>query len=84
MKRKRKISEETTAYYLLIRENEEYSIIIEEKNLKKETTDFAKVDSITPNEAMAKSIFAKIVKNKVCACTLYDIIYDLMCWNGEE
>ena len=84
MKRKRKISKETTAYYLLIKEDEEYSIIIEEKNLENETTDFAKADRFTSNEAMAKSFFAKIVKNKVCACTLCDIICDLMCWNGED
>ena len=76
---RRKISSITSATYTLTFENNEYSIACVEQNEEGSVTDFAKVKCITSSEERAKEIFSKITKNKVCACTLCDVVCDLIC-----
>ena len=46
--------------------------------LKYKTSHIAELGPVS-NEKYANEIFETIVKNRVCACTLYDVICDLIC-----
>ena len=75
----RRINNKFRVVYELLLENEEYAISCSELTLEGEMLDSCCVRDISPNEKYANEIFEAIVKNRVCACTLYDIICDLIC-----
>ena len=78
-KAQKRISKHTVCEYKLCFANEEYSIVCTEYGNDGEVKDFSLVKSFTSAEMVAKEIFQKIVRYRVSACTLYDIISDLIC-----
>lgn len=76
---RRKIAKNINVVYELICEEGEYSFSCFEYDDKGVITDECLVRSVTVNRSFAEEIFEKLVNNKVCACTLKDIICDLIC-----
>ena len=76
---KRQINKELSAIYELVLEDGDYSISCLEENRFGECTDFCCVHEVSQDEQFANAIYEKIVKNNVCACTLFDVINDLIC-----
>lgn len=73
------ISENTTGEFRLWLSFGEFSISSTEYNRYGEITDYCVVNRITSNKDKAMCIFKKIVENTVSACTLEDVICDLIC-----
>ncbi|MBO5313384.1 MAG: hypothetical protein J6B29_05400 [Clostridia bacterium] len=68
-----------TSEFELRMENGEYSIYCYEYDDKGDLKDSDVVKSITPSKERAEEIFDLIVRNCVSACTLEDVIVDLIC-----
>ena len=75
----RQINKEVSAVYELLCENGNYAISCREKNKDGICVDCCYVSDITIDKKRAELIFEAVVKNKVCACTLLDVICDLIC-----
>ena len=73
------INENVYAVYELLLENGDYAISCEEINKSGAQIDYCYVGDITRDKEWANRIFDVVVKNKVCACTLLDVICDLIC-----
>ena len=80
-KEKRQINVRVFAIYELVYDGESYAISCMEQSKWGECLDFCRVPDFTRDEKCANSIYETIVKNGVCACTLFDIVNDLICWN---
>ncbi|MBE6674680.1 MAG: hypothetical protein E7596_06200 [Ruminococcaceae bacterium] len=76
---RKRISKHTVCEYKLIFSDSEYSIECTERDNFGRVTDYSLVKSITSLEEIAREMFQSIVKYGTCACTLYDIITDLIC-----
>lgn len=76
---KKRISRKTVCEYSLHSENSEFSISCCELDKNGEITDYSQVKNAFSNLEKANDAYCKIIKHKVSACTLYDVIYDLIC-----
>ena len=77
--KKVKISEKTLCVYSLILENNAYTVECKEQDKSGRVKDSASVKDITTEQEVAKEIFQKVARNGVCACTLFDVVSDLIC-----
>ena len=78
-KARKRISNKTVVEYTLTRKGGGYSIECVEYGNGGIVNDRANVNEITGLFCVAKRIFNLIVNNGVTACTLYDVICDLIC-----
>ncbi len=76
---RKRISKSTVCEYRLILLGAEYSIECTEYDNYGSVKDFSAIKNITSLEKTAQELFQKIVRHRACACTLYDIISDLIC-----
>ena len=75
----KRISKNTVCEYKLLLSINGYSIECTEYDNYGSIKDFSAVKNITYLKETAQEIFQKVVKHRVCACTLYDVISDLIC-----
>lgn len=75
----KRISKHTVCEYKLLVSSAGYSIECTEYDNYGTVKDFSSVKNITTVEENAREMFEKIVRHRACACTLYDIISDLIC-----
>lgn len=74
-----RISSITSCVYFLAYDNKEYSVICREYGNDGEIKDESVIKGVTPNEKTAEEILSILAKNGVCACTLADVVIDLIC-----
>ncbi|MBO5262021.1 MAG: hypothetical protein J6B45_03145 [Clostridia bacterium] len=73
------LSKNTSCCYKLLHMADGYAISCVEYDRLGNIVDSCTVRDITINRNVARDMFNKIVSNKVCACTLCDVICDLLC-----
>ena len=78
-KARKRISKRTVVEYTLDCKKSGYSIECVEYGNDGVVKDKSEVNDITTLLCVAKRIFNLIVSNSVTACTLYDVICDLIC-----
>ena len=78
-KARKRISKCTVVEYILTCEGGGYSIECVEYGNDGMVNDRTKIQEITTLLSVAERIYNLIVNNGVTACTLYDVICDLIC-----
>ena len=78
-KTRKRISRQTVVEYILTCDGDAYSIECLEYENSGAVGDRVKIKEITTLYCDAERIFKLIVNNGVTACTLYDVICDLIC-----
>lgn len=73
-----KLSKETTVNYILVKEDNQYSIICIEESLNDGTCEIYKAPCITSSKDLANKIFKALIRYKVYGVTFLDVIYDLL------
>lgn len=79
MKLERRISDKTLAEYEAYIKDGEYSIKVTEYDNEGNISDLCQVDCITADKNRARELLEVIADMTVCACTLCDVIIDLIC-----
>jgi pyruvate formate-lyase activating enzyme-like uncharacterized protein len=79
MKKIKRITQNTIAEYELILEDGQYTVSITEYDNFGNKKDYAAAKNYTSIKAKGEEALMLLYKGRVSACTLCDIIYDLMC-----